>query len=109
VLDTTGVPALIVQGVRMASFKGKILQVGTAPETGTLTLPIHEFMAAGKQYMGVVEGDVNPKEYVPTMVKWVQDGSLPLHKIVKYYKAEDFEQAIRDMQSGETIKPVILW
>ncbi|KAF7114704.1 hypothetical protein CNMCM5793_009655 [Aspergillus hiratsukae] len=109
VLDTTGVPALIAQGVRMASFKGKILQVGTAPETGTLTIPIHEFMVSGKQYMGVVEGDVDPKEYVPKMVKWVGDGSLPLQKIVKFYKAEDFEQAISDMQSGETIKPVILW
>ncbi|EAW16936.1 NAD(P)-dependent alcohol dehydrogenase [Aspergillus fischeri NRRL 181] len=109
VLDTTGVPALIAQGVRMASFKGKVLQVGTAPETGTLTIPIHEFMVAGKQYMGVVEGDVNPKEYVPKMVKWVREGSLPLQKIVKFYKAEDFEQAIRDMQSGETIKPVIVW
>jgi Zn-dependent alcohol dehydrogenase len=109
VLDTTGVPALIAQGVRMASFKGKILQVGTAPETGTLAIPIHEFMVAGKQYMGVVEGDVNPKEYVPKMVKWVREGSLPLQKIVKFYKAEDFEQAIRDMQSGETIKPVIVW
>ncbi|RHZ63424.1 NAD(P)-dependent alcohol dehydrogenase [Aspergillus thermomutatus] len=109
VLDTTGVPALIAQGVRMASCKGKILQVGTAPETGTLTIPIHEFMVSGKQFMGVVEGDVNPKEYVPKMVQWVQDGSLPLRKIVRFYKAEDFEQAIRDMQSGETIKPVILW
>ncbi|KAH3323505.1 hypothetical protein KXW17_005019 [Aspergillus fumigatus] len=109
VLDTTGVPALIAQGVRMASFKGKVLQVGTAPETGTLTIPIHEFMVAGKQYMGVVEGDVNPKDYVPKMVKWVREGSLPLQKIVKFYKAEDFEQAIRDMQSGETIKPVIVW
>jgi Zn-dependent alcohol dehydrogenase len=109
VLDTTGVPALIAQGVRMASFKGKILQVGTAPETGTLAIPIHEFMVAGKQYMGVVEGDVNPKEYVPKMVKWVREGSLPLQKIVKFYKAEDFEQAIRDMQSGVTIKPVIVW
>ncbi|KAH1496029.1 hypothetical protein LV164_002290 [Aspergillus fumigatus] len=109
VLDTTGVPALIAQGVRMASFKGKVLQVGTAPETGSLTIPIHEFMVAGKQYMGVVEGDVNPKDYVPKMVKWVREGSLPLQKIVKFYKAEDFEQAIRDMQSGETIKPVIVW
>jgi Zn-dependent alcohol dehydrogenase len=109
VLDTTGVPALIAQGVRMASFKGKILQIGTAPENGTLTIPIHEFMVSGKQYIGVVEGDVNPKEYVPEMVQWVRDGSLALKKIVKFYKAEDFEQAIRDMQSGKTIKPVILW
>ena len=32
----------------MTAFKGKILQVGTAPETGTLAIPIHEFIVAGK-------------------------------------------------------------
>lgn len=109
VLDTTGVPALIAQGVKMAGCKGKILQVGTAPPTATLEIPIHEFMVSGKQFMGVVEGDVNPKEYVPKMVKWVQEGTLPLQRIVTFYKAEEFEKAIADMQSGQTIKPVILW
>ncbi|EAW12301.1 NAD(P)-dependent alcohol dehydrogenase [Aspergillus clavatus NRRL 1] len=108
-LDTTGVPKLIAQGVRMTAFKGKILQVGTAPEDGTLTIPIHEFMVSGKQFMGVVEGDVKPREYVPKMVQWVKEGRLPLKRIVKFYPAGDFEQAIKDMQSGETIKPVILW
>ncbi|KAF9894533.1 hypothetical protein FE257_006418 [Aspergillus nanangensis] len=109
VLDTTGVPGLIAQGVKMAACKGKILQVGTAPETATLEIPIHEFMVSGKQFMGVVEGDVVPREYVPKLVDWVRDGTLPLAKIVKFYPAEEFEKAIADMQSGETIKPVILW
>ncbi|ODM19978.1 hypothetical protein SI65_04964 [Aspergillus cristatus] len=108
-LDTTGVPALIAEGTRMTGFKGKIMQVGTAPEGGTLSIPIHEFMVSGKQFMGVVEGDVNPQEYVPRMIQWVKDGSLPLERIVKFYPAEEFEKAIGDMQSGQTIKPVILW
>lgn len=108
-LDTTGVPALIAEGTRMTGFKGKIMQVGTAPEGGTLSIPIHEFMVSGKQFMGVVEGDVNPQEYVPKMIQWVKDGCLPLEKIVKFYPAEEFEKAIGDMQSGQTIKPVILW
>lgn len=108
-LDTTGVPALIAEGVRMTGFKGRVLQVGTAPETGTLSIAIHEFMVSGKQFMGVVEGDVNPQEYVPRMIQWVKDGSLPLQKIIKFYPAEDFERGIGDMQSGQTIKPVILW
>lgn len=47
-LDTTGVPSLIAEGVKMTAFKGKFLQVGTAPETGTLTIPIHKFMVSGK-------------------------------------------------------------
>lgn len=93
----------------MTGFKGKIMQVGTAPEGGTLSIPIHEFMVSGKQFMGVVEGDVNPQEYVPRMIQWVKDGSLPLERIVKFYPAEEFEKAIGDMQSGKTVKPVILW
>ncbi|EYE95785.1 NAD(P)-dependent alcohol dehydrogenase [Aspergillus ruber CBS 135680] len=108
-LDTTGVPALIAEGTRMTGFKGKIMQVGTAPEGTTLSIPIHEFMVTGKQFMGVVEGDVNPQEYIPRMIQWVKDGRLPLEKIVKFYPAEKFERAIGDMQSGQTIKPVILW
>ncbi|KAL3483240.1 chaperonin 10-like protein [Aspergillus germanicus] len=108
-LDTTGVPALIAEGVRMTAFKGKILQVGTAPETGTLAIPIHEFMVSGKQFIGVVEGDVVPREYVPKLITWAKEGKLPLEKVVKFYQAEDFEVATRDMQSGQTVKPVILW
>ncbi|KAL2795182.1 hypothetical protein BJX66DRAFT_350759 [Aspergillus keveii] len=108
-LDTTGVPALIAEGVKMTAFKGRILQVGTAPETGTLTIPIHEFMVSGKQFIGVVEGDVVPREYIPELITWMKEGKLPLERIVKFYQAEDFEVAIRDMQSGQTVKPVILW
>jgi Zn-dependent alcohol dehydrogenase len=108
-LDSTGVPALIAEGLIMTAFKGKLLQVGTAPETATLAIPIYEFMAAGKQYVGVVEGDVNPQEYIPRMIKWVKEGKLPLQKMVKFYKAGDFESAVSDMQSGQTIKPIILW
>ncbi|KAL4745745.1 hypothetical protein BDW72DRAFT_211060 [Aspergillus terricola var. indicus] len=108
-LDTTGVPALIAEGVKMTAFKGKILQVGTAPETATLSIPIHEFMVSGKQFIGVVEGDVVPQEYLPKLLNWVNEGKLPLDSIVKFYQAEAFETAIRDMQSGVTVKPVILW
>ncbi|KAI9038345.1 NAD(P)-dependent alcohol dehydrogenase [Aspergillus affinis] len=108
-LDTTGVPALIAEGVKMTAFKGKCLQVGTAPDTATVTIPIHEFMVAGKQFIGVVEGDVQPQEYIPRLINWVKDGRLPLQKIVKFYQAADFDRAIRDMQSGFTIKPIILW
>lgn len=108
-LDTTGVPALVSEGLDMTAFKGKILQVGTAPDDGVLTIPLHKFMASGKQFIGVIEGDVNPKDYIPRMIKWVEEGRLPLQKIVKFYPAEDFERAIADMQTGVTVKPVIVW
>lgn len=108
-LNTTSSPSLISEGIKMTAFKGIIMQVGTASETGTLTIPIHEFMVSGKQFVGVVEGDVQPDQFIPQMVKWVQDGILPLHKIVKRYPAEDFEKAISGMRMGETIKPILVW
>ncbi|PYH71001.1 NAD(P)-dependent alcohol dehydrogenase [Aspergillus vadensis CBS 113365] len=108
-LETTGVPKLIAEGIRMTANKGRIVQLGTAPENAVLSLPVHEFMVAGKQYMGVVEGDVVPREFVPEMIEWVKKGLLPLHEMVGFYQAEDYRTAISDMKSGKTIKPVLLW
>ncbi|KAK5710186.1 hypothetical protein LTS12_028015 [Elasticomyces elasticus] len=108
-VDTTGVPEVIAEGLEMTAFKGKYLQIGLAPDDAVLKIPITLFMLTGKQFIGVIEGDVNPKDYIPRMVQWVKDGSLPLHKIVKFYPADDFERAISDMNSGEAVKPVLLW
>ncbi|EHA25415.1 hypothetical protein CBS63078_7928 [Aspergillus niger] len=108
-LETTGVPGLIAEGIRMTANKGRIVQLGTAPEDAEVSLPIHDFMVAGKQYMGVVEGDVVPREFVPKMIEWVKTGLLPLHEIVGFYQAEDYRTAINDMKSGKTIKPILLW
>ena len=108
-LETTGVPKLIAEGIRMTANKGRVVQLGTAPEDAVVSLPIHDFMVAGKQYMGVVEGDVVPREFVPKMIEWVKTGLLPLHEIVGFYQAEDYRTAINDMKSGKTIKPILLW
>jgi Zn-dependent alcohol dehydrogenase len=61
------------------------------------------------------------------LIKLQRDGKLPLEKISKFYKvsseehvsrrgvklmmiqADDFEKAVHDMHTGETIKPIILW
>lgn len=108
-LDSTGAPALIREGVNLTGFKGKLIQVGVAPATATLDIPIFEFMVAGKQYMGVVQGDVDPQSYIPQLIRWVQQGKMPLDRIARFYPADDFEKALKDMQAGDTIKPIIMW
>ncbi|RAL06522.1 NAD(P)-binding protein [Aspergillus homomorphus CBS 101889] len=92
-LETTGVLELVAEAVDMTVNKGKIVQLGAAPETATVIIPIHEFMVAGKVFMGVVEGDVVHREFVPKMIGF----------------GKNFEEAIRNMKSGRTIKPILLW
>lgn len=46
---------------------------------------------------------------IPYLINLHHNGSLPLEKVVKYYKFEDFSQAFDDMQSGLAIKPVLVF
>ena len=108
-IDTTGHVPLISQAVRFTGNRGRIYQIGIAAPGSKLEIPVWEFMAAGKQYIGTVEGDSVPADYVPQMIRWYKDGLLPMNEIVKFFKAEDFETAVKEMAEGKIVKPVIVW
>ena len=108
-VDTTGHVPLISQAIQFTSLRGRIFQIGIVASGLKLEIPAWEFMAAGKQYIGTVEGDSVPSEYIPRMIQWYKEGVLPMKEIVKFYKAQDFELAIKEMVEGITVKPVIVW
>ena len=107
--DTTGVKALILKGIEFTRNLGKFIQVGSTPLDMTLDLPTFEFMVSGRQYIGAVEGDATPFRYVPQMIQWYREGKFPIDRLVKYFSADDFETALKEMHNGETIKPVLVW
>jgi Zn-dependent alcohol dehydrogenase len=43
------------------------------------------------------------------LIKWYREGKLPLEKLEKFFKVEEFEQARKEMHDGSTIKPVLIW
>lgn len=108
-VDTTGVPALIQMGIEFTRYSGKAIQVGTAPADANLTIPIFPFMVAGKTYTGAVQGDSTPSEYVPQMVEWYRKRMFPIDRLIKLMPADEYERALHEMHSGETVKPVIVW
>lgn len=66
-------------------------------------------MTTGKIYMGAIEGNVNPAEFVPRMIEWYRAGKFPFDKLIKMMPAEEFERAVHEMHTGETVKPVLTW
>lgn len=108
-VDTTGYLPLIKCGVEFTRNSGKVLQVGSAGPTDILEIPLSSFLLTGKQFMAAVEGDAITSEYIPLMIKWWREGKLPIEKLVKFFKAEDWEQALHEMQDGSTVKPVMYW
>lgn len=59
--------------------------------------------------MGAIEGDSIPSVAVPEMIQWWRDGKFPFDKLVKFFSADKVEEAIAEMASGATVKPVLTW
>jgi Zn-dependent alcohol dehydrogenase len=108
-VDTTGVPALINAAVAFARNRGKIVQVGSAPFDFKLELTVFDFMVRGLQYIGAVEGQAYPPDFVPKMVQWRKEGKFPVDEMMKLMPADDFEKALHEMHEGTTIKPILCW
>lgn len=56
---------------------------------------------------GVVEGDAVPTIFLPRLVDLFRRGRLPLDRIVSFYPFDKINQAVEDMESGATVKPVL--
>ncbi|KAF2088047.1 alcohol dehydrogenase [Saccharata proteae CBS 121410] len=108
-IDTTGFMPLVQKALEFTRFKGKLIQVGAAAMGAKLEVEAFPFMVAGKQYIGAVEGDVRPADFIPKMISWYREGRLPIDKLIKFFPAEEWGRALEEMHDGRTVKPVICW
>ncbi|KAI6854633.1 NAD(P)-binding protein [Hortaea werneckii] len=108
-IDTTGAPPLIKAGLEGIRNRGKFVQVGSAPFDFNLDFNMFQFMVAGKQVIGAVEGQAYPPDFVPQMVQWYREGRFPIDKLMRLMPAQEFERALEEMHDGSTIKPILTW
>ncbi|KAK4546329.1 hypothetical protein LTR36_002006 [Oleoguttula mirabilis] len=108
-IDTSGAPPLIKAGIEFTRNSGKFIQVGSAPFDYNLEINMSTFMVTGKQIIAAVEGQAYPPEFVPKMVQWYREGKFPIDKLTKFMPADDFEQALKEMHDGTTVKPILCW
>ncbi|KAK7708352.1 hypothetical protein SLS63_013516 [Diaporthe eres] len=91
-VDASGAVPLIQQGVEFTANQGKMILLGIPPMDATLQITLVPYTM-----------------YVPELVKWYKAGNLPVDKIIKLYPAEDYLKAIKDMEDGVTVKPILVW
>ncbi|MEU3611861.1 NAD(P)-dependent alcohol dehydrogenase [Streptomyces sp. NPDC006872] len=106
IVETTGSTAVLRQGVDALAARGTLVIVG-APAFGTeVSLDVNG-MLGGKQVVGLTLGDSETQSFIPALVELVKAGRLPLDRLIGAYAFEDIGQAVQDMTSGKTIKPVL--
>jgi aryl-alcohol dehydrogenase len=103
--DTTGIPAVIADATRALGRLGTLALVGTGEALATLD--IKDLIRGGKSVRGVMEGDADPVRFVPQLVELVQQGRLPIDRMIVSYPFAEINRAAADARSGATIKPVL--
>jgi Zn-dependent alcohol dehydrogenase len=66
-------------------------------------------MVNRRKLVGVIEGDRDPVEALPELVKWCKKGVLQVGKMLRNYPVREFWEAREAMERGEVIKGVLIW
>lgn len=106
-IESSGVADVVLQAIRSVRALGTIAVVGAS---GNLEFHIHdELIPMNKTLVGVVEGQSVPKLFIPELIQYYKEGKFPFDQLIKKYEMHELEQAVQDMETGKTIKPVILF
>ncbi|MEA2312017.1 MAG: aryl-alcohol dehydrogenase [Solirubrobacteraceae bacterium] len=103
--DTTGIPAVIADAARALGRRGALALVGTGEALATLD--VKDLIRSGKSVRGVMEGDADPLRFVPQLIELVQQGRLPIERMIAGYPFAEINRAVADASSGAAIKPVL--
>jgi len=108
VLETTGNPGVLRQGVDSLAARGTLVVIGAPPFGSEVALDVNG-MLPGRTVVGVTLGDSETQTFIPVLVDLVRSGRLPVDKLIDQYHFTDVARAIEDVHSGKTIKPVLLF
>lgn len=105
--DTTGIASLIEIAFYLLAPRGIVGLVGAADPAAMLHLNEMALMGGGKRIMGILEGDSDPKVFIPQLIEHHINGRFPFEKLVETFAFEDINEAFAAGESGRVIKPVL--
>ncbi|HSW12113.1 MAG TPA: NAD(P)-dependent alcohol dehydrogenase [Solimonas sp.] len=108
-LDTTGIPAVIATAAEALLPNGMLGLVGASPMDATLPVNIMSMLLRGIGIKAILEGDSQPREFIPQLIALYREGKFPFDKLVKTFPFEQINEAAHASETGEVIKPVVVF
>ena len=106
-VETTANPAVFRAAVDMLQVRGVCGLIGGA-KLGTEASFEMTHILFGRTIRGILQGDSVPKTFLPQLIELYRKGQFPIEKLERHYPLAQINEAIADMKSGVTIKPVLL-
>jgi aryl-alcohol dehydrogenase len=105
-LETSAQPAVLREAIDALMPAAMCVLLGSA-RAGTEASFEMPFLQPGRIVRGVVQGDSQPKQFIPQLVDHIAAGRFPLDRLITFYDLADINRAAADSESGKTIKPVL--
>jgi aryl-alcohol dehydrogenase len=103
-VDTTGIPAVTRNAMACMRLGGAAALVGV--QLGDLALDT--LAVIGKTATWVLEGNADPKTFIPRMIELWQAGRFPFDRLIEEFPLSDINAAEEASLSGKVIKPVLI-
>ncbi len=106
-LEMTGIPSVVRQCIDILKPLGTCALVGAAPADAEVSINIMEVLVPGRKIVGIVEGDAEPREFIPQLIQYYDEGRFPFDRLIDYFPFEALNEAVEAQKSGLSIKPVV--
>jgi aryl-alcohol dehydrogenase len=64
-------------------------------------------LARGNTIKSIIEGDSDPRTFIPLLVQHHLAGRLPFDRLLSIYSFDSINQAFDDVEHGKVIKPLL--
>jgi aryl-alcohol dehydrogenase len=105
-LECTGVPAVLRQAVDVLAVPGVCGVVGVAPYGSEVALDITG-LVAGRTVRGIIEGDSDPRRFIPRLIELWRAGRFPFDRLISSYPLAAINEAVEAVHQGGVIKAVL--
>jgi aryl-alcohol dehydrogenase len=106
--DAVGAGSVIRQAIESLRSPGHCVTVGFNGLENEITID-QGHLLLGRRLSGVVEGDADPQKFIPELIALYRDGKFPFDRFVKTYPLSEINEAMKASESGEVIKPVVVF
>lgn len=108
-LETSGREAVVDTAIAALASRGLLGLVGVPPRPeSSFSANLASLITFGHRIHGIIEGDSNPRDFIPELVRLQREGAFPFEKLLRTYPLADINIAIADQAAGLCVKPVLI-
>lgn len=105
-LECVGNPRVLRQAVDVLPRLGVCGLLGVVPPGTEVALDM-DLLMNGRAVKGILGGDAIPDLFIPRLIELYRQGRFPFDRLITFYPFDEINRAVRDMEKGQVIKPVL--